>query len=245
MTTSGSIDFTVTADEIITEALELLGVLGEGEDPTTDQLTSSRRTLNMLAKTWQAEGLNLFAVTDYTFDLVQGQSVYRLDGATVLESGEITYVPRPMTVIEAYYREGTNPEIPCKVLSRLEYNELSVKETEGVATQVYFDPQVGYAELSVWPTATATAGQTIRIVVQRTLEDFDTGSNTPDFPQEWYMPLSFNLARALAPKYGTPQMDYARIMQQARELYETVREFDTELHTSVYLRPNTWGNGWS
>ena len=62
MATSGSIDFIVTRDDIITEALELLGVLGEGETPNSDQLSSSARTLNMMVKTWQADGLNLFAV---------------------------------------------------------------------------------------------------------------------------------------------------------------------------------------
>jgi len=62
MATSGSIDFAATRDDIITEALEQLGALGEGESPNAAQLASCGRTLNMLVKAWQGEGLNLFAL---------------------------------------------------------------------------------------------------------------------------------------------------------------------------------------
>ena len=53
MALSGSIDFTLTRDDAIQEALEMLGVLGEGESPTAAQLTSCSRTLNLMLKHWQ------------------------------------------------------------------------------------------------------------------------------------------------------------------------------------------------
>ena len=62
MATSGSVDFTVDRDEIITEALEQLGVLEAGEIPLDADVTSAARTLNMLIKTWQTDGLNVFSV---------------------------------------------------------------------------------------------------------------------------------------------------------------------------------------
>ena len=62
MATSGSIDFSLTRDDIITEALEQLGVLGSGETANTDDVVSASRTLNMMTKAWQADGLTLFAV---------------------------------------------------------------------------------------------------------------------------------------------------------------------------------------
>jgi len=78
MATSGSIDYSVSATDIITEALEQLGVLGEGESANTDQVTSSLRTLNMLVKAWQADGLNLFAVKKITLFLQKAQAEYSL-----------------------------------------------------------------------------------------------------------------------------------------------------------------------
>ena len=82
MATSGSIDFSVSRDDIITEALEQMGVLAEGQSPSADQLTSMARTLNMLVKTWQADGLNLFAVQKLYVYLEASKSEYSLSSTT-------------------------------------------------------------------------------------------------------------------------------------------------------------------
>lgn len=62
MSTSGSYNYTITAQDAIQEAYELAQILGEGETPTTDQFNSAMRTLNIMIKGWQAKGLNIFAV---------------------------------------------------------------------------------------------------------------------------------------------------------------------------------------
>lgn len=59
MALSNSTDFLVNRDEIITEALLLLGVIYEGQTPDTDSVASLARTLNMMLKNWQADGLRL------------------------------------------------------------------------------------------------------------------------------------------------------------------------------------------
>ena len=82
MATSGSIDFTANRDDIVTEALEQMGVLAEGQTPSADQLTSMSRTLNMLVKAWQAEGLNLFAVQKLYVYLEKNKNEYLLGGST-------------------------------------------------------------------------------------------------------------------------------------------------------------------
>lgn len=82
MATSGSIDLTASRDDIITEALELLGVLAEGESPNANQLTASARTLNYMIKAWQADGLNLFAVQKVYLFTIKDQSTYTLNSST-------------------------------------------------------------------------------------------------------------------------------------------------------------------
>lgn len=78
MAVSSSIDFAATRDDIITEALEQLGVLGEGESPSTNQLTSSARTLNMMLKAWQATETNLFAIQKAYVFMQNDQVKYEL-----------------------------------------------------------------------------------------------------------------------------------------------------------------------
>ena len=78
MAISNSIDFIVTANDIVNEALELIGVLGEGEVNNADQSASAMRTLNMMVKTWQADGLNLFAVQRNFLFLEKDRAEYPL-----------------------------------------------------------------------------------------------------------------------------------------------------------------------
>lgn len=82
MATSGSVNYTVTRDDIITEALEQIGVLAEGESPSANQLTSSARTLNMLVKSLQNVCKNLHV--RQTLYLFQDGSTktYTVDGST-------------------------------------------------------------------------------------------------------------------------------------------------------------------
>ncbi len=82
MATSGSINLSASRDDIITEALEILGVLAEGTTPSAAQLTSCARTLNYMIKAWQADGINLFAVQQVYLFLIKNQSAYSLISTT-------------------------------------------------------------------------------------------------------------------------------------------------------------------
>ena len=70
-------EFSVTRNDVITETLELLGVLEEGGTATAAQITSLARTLNMLIKHWQGQGVNMYAVRETFLFLING--VYKYD----------------------------------------------------------------------------------------------------------------------------------------------------------------------
>lgn len=78
MATSGSTDFTLRRNEIVQEALELLGQFSVGETISAEDLASSVRSLNMLVKSWQAQGLHLWTKTEGTLFLAKGQQSYNL-----------------------------------------------------------------------------------------------------------------------------------------------------------------------
>lgn len=78
MTTSGSRNYSVTRDDIIKEALEQCGAIEINQTPSTNLLTSCSRTLNMLVKAWQAEGLFLWTYRDATLYLEYQEDCYSL-----------------------------------------------------------------------------------------------------------------------------------------------------------------------
>ncbi|CAB3731109.1 hypothetical protein [Paraburkholderia rhynchosiae] len=83
MTTSGTVSFTVTRDDIIIDALQNLGVIAEGETPNAYQLAIAARKLNMLVKQWQgaadfAPGLKVWSRKRADLVLDPTKSVYSL-----------------------------------------------------------------------------------------------------------------------------------------------------------------------
>lgn len=311
MATSGSINLTATRDDIITESLELLGVLPEGESPNASQLTSSARTFNYMIKAWQADGLNLFAMQEVFVFTNKDQSAYTLNssttdhytasfvktalsadalsGATSITVDSITGISngdnigvyqdddtvhwttvngapsgstvtlttgltaaasddavvyaytskatRPMRVLEAVIHHGeSNTDIPVFVGSRTEYFSQTDKETDSRVNTVYYDPQVASPTLYVWPQSDDERDY-LKLYIQRTLDDLDTASDDVDFPQEWFLALSYQLAMLLAPKYGKPLESMSVIAQIAASEYERVRNFDAE-NVSIFLMPD-------
>ena len=308
MPTSGSINLSASRYDIITEALEILGVLGEGVSPNADQLTSAGRTLNYMVKTWQADGINLFAVQQVYLFLIKNQSSYSLIGSTTdhytaafvetttsaaassgattitvtsatgissgdkigvyqdstmhwttvngapagttvtltaaltadVASGAVVYVytskaNRPMRVLESVVHDHNGHDVPIHVGSREEYFNQSDKGTDSRVNTVYYDPQVTSPKLYVWPQ-TDDERHYLKLYIQRTLEDFDASADVPDFPQEWYLPLAYNLAVLIAPKHGKSSSVLGDLAALARNEYERVRGFDTEA-TSIFLGP--------
>lgn len=82
MATSGSTNHSITRDNIIYDALWLIGALGESETPSTATLTFTSRVLNNMIKAWQAEGLNLWTRTEATIFLTVDDGSYNLNSSS-------------------------------------------------------------------------------------------------------------------------------------------------------------------
>jgi hypothetical protein len=308
MATSGSIDYSVSASDIITEALEQLGVLSEGQSANSDQITSCLRTLNMLVKTWQADGLNLHTVqklylvpqkaqteyslgpsgdhftttlvntavkvagvaTDTTIDVdyitgisdgdyigieldtgylhwttvngaPAGDTVTLTDAlpsAVAIDNTVYAYTTkgnRPMDILNAVRSTTDGTDTPLWIKNRKDYTELTPKSSQGVINQLWYDRQVTTGKLTVWQAPTDVDSY-ITMWVQRTIEDFDSSADDADYPQEWYLPLAFNLATLLIPKYGVPPNMIVVIQKMAIYYYDMARSWDVE--ESVQFSPS-------
>ena len=301
MATSGTIDWLADRDEIITEALEQLGILAEGDTPSSDQLTSCGRTLNYMVKGWQARGLPLWAMQRQYVFLQKAQRVYSLVGTTsdhvsteiyqtttsaaaaasattitvadgsdfttgdkvgvqltsgtdvewttsaTVSSNTITVSALSTAVdsgavVYGYTNKGGRPydltgpvvvrnkdsvDVPVEIISRQEYHDLTNKTSDGRPNQVYYDPQVGTGKLFVWPEASQETDYLV-MWVNRTLEDYDAAGDDSDFPQEWFMALSYNLALNLVPKFGASSESFNQIKALAGMWLADAESSDTE-----------------
>lgn len=64
MATSGSVDFSLSRDNLIKYALLNVGALPDGGTPTANQYTDGAVFLNMIVKAWHADGMPLWALKE-------------------------------------------------------------------------------------------------------------------------------------------------------------------------------------
>jgi hypothetical protein len=139
---------------------------------------------------------------------------------------------RPKEIVEARRVDPDGFEIPLTIISRDEYTRLSNKDSLGTVSQIYYDPQLTNGKMYVWP-ACSDVKHYIKFTARIPIEDFDSAYNDPDFPQEWFLPLSWNLAVLVSPKFGRG-VDQAFLIR-AEKLKLEARGFDME-DTSAFIR---------
>lgn len=229
MTVASTYDFSVNRDNLITGALRLCGVIAQGDTPTATQITEGAEALNYLVKSWQADGMPIWATTTYTVTPVSGTTSYVLTG------------PKPLKMLQAWNRQtASNVDIPMRILTRQEYNILGNKKTSGNPIQIYFEPNRETSTVYLFPTpdATSAANNVIYLVAQRSYADFDASTDTPDFPQEWYEAVKYGLAVRLAGDYGMPLQDRRQLIAEAKEIKDNAL-FSSGENGSLYFGVET------
>lgn len=218
MSTSGVTTYNVTRDQIINGALRIIGAIAQGESPTATQTTEAAEALNLMVKAWEADGNQLWGMTEYSMSLTADTATYNIG------VGQTINIPRPVRVIRAHnHTISTGVDVPMRLLTREQYNALGNKTTSGNPIQFYYDPQVAYGVLKLFPVpdATLAASQQIILVYQRPFEDFVNSGDNPDFPQEWMEALKYGLAVRLASEYGL-SLEQRQILRKEAEEVKTL-----------------------
>lgn len=228
MTFSSTADHIQSGTDLITESLEMIGVLSEGESPSADQSTSALRTLNNLIKLWSAD-TQIYAQGEYTLDLVASTASYDLGVSNV------GYIPQKV-INATLINSSTDYERTLTRLTQEEWYALGDRTTESTPTQYFFKRNaVGVdSTLYVWPVPEDTTYD-INLWLQYPIRDVDTASDDVYFTAEWYLALSFELASILGRKYGVS-------LQECREFHTLAEEYRWEASTydtdgSVYFQP--------
>ena len=125
MATSASTSFDLSIDDIVEEAYERCGMRAT----SGYQLTSARRSLNILFLDWANRGLNLWTIE---------QASESLTGNT----GSFTLGTDTVNVLSAVIRDsstGTNTDITIERISREEYLNVPDKSTQARPSQFYVE----------------------------------------------------------------------------------------------------------
>lgn len=235
MTTSGVTSFSTTTANLIKDALIECAVIAPDETVQADMLADAQRKLNMMVKHWQVSGHNLWTYTRDTLTLVNDKGT-DTNPYTFGPGGDKAY--RPLRILNMRYADTNGLERPMQQISRQQYDEQPLKTSKSSPTLFYYDPQLATGELSIWPLNADGAGGTLKYTYTRTLEDFVSNANTPDFPQEWYEPLMYGLASRLIATYRPQDVtSIQRLKMAADQSLSDALAYDVE-PVSIFVRPS-------
>lgn len=233
MATSGTTIYQMTRDQIINAALRKLGVVGEGTSANATQLSEGQEALNATLLMLMTFGMPLWKRTELSIPMVTGQRAYTIG------VGQSTDSPFPVKLLEAVMHVfNSGSQISMEIKARYDYNLLPVNST-GTPVSVTYQPFINHGELLVWPTPDASlpSGSHVTITYQEPFDVFTSGTETPDFPQEWQQALIYQLALTLADEYGIPVQDKQWYEKQAEKHLAQVLGFGTE-DSSIQIYPD-------
>lgn len=157
-------------------------------------------------------------------------------------SGNIVYayttdMQRPLEVRDCRWHHVTNDQDTpfADMISRQEYFNLPNKSSQGQSVQAYFDPQLTTGDMYLWP-APNTVNAVVKFTFKEPIEDFDSSTNEPDFPQEWITALEWNLAAWMITDFGVVGETAQRIEVRADQLKKELDAWDEE-DTSIFMSP--------
>lgn len=243
MATSGSANWGMTRDNLITLAYQRMGIIGDGESPSTEQVTKANTVLNALVKEKQGDGMPLWKISTFSFTPVASTGAYTIAvGATT-----IARYP-PLKILQAWYRdsETTPHDTPLQLVTKADYNLLTPKTQEGVPVNVWYDPPGNQGRtsaepagtLTLWPEPSATfvASNTIYVVGQFMFEDFDAAGDYPDFPSSFNNALAWALADEMSLGEGVPSGKVSQIEKRAEKSWKKALDNGPE-EGSLFIQP--------
>lgn len=226
MTTSGSYDWEMTRDQIITDALGKVGAIDELDTPSTAQLTKGARALNAVVKNLAGPtGMPLWAVRQVTFPMTSANTY------TIGLTGQNIVQPKPLKIIQAWITDNTSGfNRPLNLEAVYNFFQLGTPISTGQPVQISYLPDnlFGTFYLYTTPDAYSIQNCTITVRYQRVFQDFDSSVDTADFPQEWYLALVYALAVVLAPDYGMPPNDRNILKAESKEYIENAQMAEPE-----------------
>ena len=174
MADSGSVNFELDVAEYVEEAFERCGL----EVRTGYDLTTARRSLNLMLAEWANRGLNQWTIAQRTQALTSGTRTYALsDDVIDILSAVVT-------------RSST--DFALTRVSRDDDLTIPNKATTGRPTQFFLDRQVT-PSLRIWPTPENSTDVIVYNALTR-IDDGDAPVNTMDVPFRFYPCLAAGLA---------------------------------------------------
>lgn len=207
------------AADIITDALQKIGVYAPGDNITDADMSRGLIVLNDMIDQWQNEPVFIYALTTLTLTLATGAQSYTIGPpGTVanITSGRPTKIQSGPGMASVTFGSNT---YQVNVVSEIEWYGVEAKNPPpGIPDTLFYDPQYPVGVLNVAPIPNAIMALTFYQLSP--FSSFASYATQASFSQGTVKALKSNLALFAKPYFTGAQLDPAVAMEA-----ETSKEF--------------------
>lgn len=218
MATSGTYNFSMDIDEVIEEAMEMIG----GEATLGNEPRSARRSINLLLQDWQNRGIQLWTVGTTTVTVTTSVTSYVLSDENI-------------DVLEAVVNRN-DIDVQLERISMEEYLKVPRKGQTGRPTQFAVRRERDQSRVYLWPIP-ENSTDAIKFETVKYFQDVSKSSQTADISRRFYPCLTAGAAYFMSMK--RPGVDAGRIQMIKGEYEERLlraQEEDRE-RASMFVLP--------
>lgn len=187
-----------TAQDLVTDALQLIGVTASNETPAAEDLTLGLRTLNGMLGRWSASKLLLRSTSDDTYAIPSGAASFTIGSGGDCNTG------KPLKIVNAFVRVAGGTDSDVRIIGYEEFDSYPDK-TIATATPnaIYYDPSSaqGGTVGTVYLYPLADDGSTIYLRSDKYLTEFATLGTSSTFEDMYYEAIIYGLAVRLFRKF--------------------------------------------
>ena len=205
---------TYSAGDQINRALRLIGMLAEGETPSSETSNDCLMALNQMIDSWNTERLSVFVTQGQVFTWPSGEI-----SRTLGPSGDFVGL-RPVLVDDAtYFKAPNGVSYGIKMINQQQYNGIAVKTVTSTYPQVLW-VNMGFPDITLTIYPRPTQDLEWHIVSVEKLNEPATLNTDMYYPPGYLRAFTYNLAMEIAPEFGVePSPQVQRIaMTSKRDL---------------------------
>lgn len=176
----------MTVQDLVSKALQLIGVIASGETPSVSESSDAFDALNLIIANWNAQQLPLYAVQLQTITLT-GAASYPL-------------ATRPVRIKSAGVLAINGTERSPTMIDAATWAAVADKTRTGIFAEVMYC-DYGFPTATVYLSPRPSGGQ-LEIYILKPLTQFASLSETINLPPGYERALRYTLAIEIAPEYG-------------------------------------------
>lgn len=211
-----------TAGDLINGSLRLLGVLAEGETPSSETSQDALVAMNQMIQSWNTERLAVFSTQDQIVSWPSGER-----SRTFGPTGDIV-ANRPIAIDDStYFRDPSNGiSFGLKLINQQQYNGIAVKTVTSTYPQVLW-VNMTYPDIEMYVYPVPTKVLEFHVVSVEELTQPANLATDLAFPPGYLRAFRYNLACEMAPEFGTePSRQVQRIAMTSKRNLKRINNPD-------------------